>query len=428
MAKYDQLTNLPNRYLINHYLKEAICRCKSNNSKLAVMFLDLDRFKLANDTMGHEAGDQLLIDASNRLKQSVRKRDIIGRQGGDEFIIILEDIEQEEVTQIAKRLIDGFIPAFQLRKKEFFTSPSIGISMYPVDAVEKDELLKLADQAMYLAKELGKNNFQFYSSACNILQRKQLIETALNHAIKNNELSLKYQPQFDLNSSEIVGMEALLRWHHAELGEISPIEFIPIAEETRLIIPIGRWVLQTACQQIHTWQAHGYNPKKVAVNISSLQLQDPELVHFVREIIDHFQIQPSLIELEITESFMQNLAEAQHFLNVLKQLGVSISIDDFGTGYSSLSVINQLPIDRLKIDRTFIKDMLINPKTAILVKTIVEMGHNLHYDLIAEGIEHNEQAKALKELKCPVGQGYLYSPPISAEEIQVLLLQSTERQ
>ncbi|OAH59667.1 hypothetical protein AWH48_00750 [Domibacillus aminovorans] len=421
MAKYDNLTGLPNRYMLNECLDETIERCKQNNKELAIMFLDLDRFKIVNDTMGHHTGDLLLIEVSKRLRRSVREDDIVARQGGDEFIILLEDIDKDSVAQVAQRIIDEFVPPFTLNNKEFFTTTSIGISIFPNDGQNQVDIIKSADKAMYLAKERGKNNYQFYRVVSDTVNRKMMLEEGLRRAIEESELYLHYQPQIDLKTSEMVGIEALLRWDHPELGKVSPNEFIPIAEETGLIIPIGEWVLRAACKQNKTWQVEGYPPIKVAVNVSTYQLRSRDFLEYVKQVLQETGLQPEFLELEITESLMQNLMETRIIINKLKKIGVNIAIDDFGTGYSSLSVLNHLPIDVIKIDRTFINDMLTNSNTSALVKTMIEMGKNLNIKLVAEGIESEEQRIVLKDLKCQIGQGYLFSLPIPVEEMEKLL-------
>ncbi|MEB1808837.1 MAG: EAL domain-containing protein [Bacillaceae bacterium] len=418
MANYDALTGLPNRYMLLEHLEKVIKACKQKDVNLALLFIDLDRFKFVNDTMGHEAGDLLLIDVANLLKRCVRGDDLVARQSGDEFIILLKHISPAEVSGIAQRIIEEFEPAFLIKGKEFYTTPSIGVSMYPKDALSIEDLLRNADLAMYQAKERGKNNYQFYHSVYNTVNRKLLIENGLRNAINNNELYLVYQPQHDIITNKIVGTEALLRWKHPELGNVVPDEFIPIAENSGLILQIGKWVIETACFQNKAWQEIGHPPIKVGVNISSLQFKDPNFLSYIKEVLHRSKLAPSLLDLEITESCMQNIDETKLIIGQLKELGVSISIDDFGTGYSSLSVLNQLPIDRVKIDRSFIHDMLTHSKTASLVSAIIELGHNLEVELVAEGIEDVVQVTFLQDFNCQTGQGYLYSPPLDLKEIQ----------
>lgn len=424
MAYHDTLTGLPNRYLFNEYLKSGITRCEHNNHKLAVMFIDLDRFKQINDTLGHNIGDLLLQQAAKRLKQSVRQVDIVARQGGDEFIILLEDIQREDVQRIAQNILNLFVESFVLDGYEAYTSPSIGISLYPADGKNEVDLIKNADSAMYQAKNQGKNTYSFYNfiQDNNNLNRLTL-ENNLRKAIQNNELSLKFQPKVELESGNIIGTEALARWDHPEYGLISPSEFIPIAEETGLIIPLGTQVLEKACRQNKKWHEKGFTNLVIAVNISVLQFQKEDLVKTVTNILEKTKLNPNYLLLEITESVLQDVEESRIIINRLKTLGVRVSLDDFGTGYSSLSVLKHLPIHYLKIDKSFIDDIHTNEKN--IVKAIIEMGHNLNFKLVAEGIENEEQLSYLKQNGCQYGQGYLFSKPMNAKDIENLLTVTT---
>ncbi|MDC3417596.1 putative bifunctional diguanylate cyclase/phosphodiesterase [Aquibacillus salsiterrae] len=418
MANFDPLTKLPNRNVIINFLEDKFR--KQEQEKLAVMFIDLDHFKTVNDTMGHEAGDFLLVDVSKRLTNSVRTNDIVARQGGDEFIILVDNVDYEETKRIAERIVDSFDSPFLLRGNEFYTTPSIGISIYPDDATNKDDLIKAADNAMYQSKEIGKNTYQFYGDISTTLSRQLAIESGLRYALENHQMHLEFQPQIDLKTRNIVGIEALLRWEHPLLGNITPEEFIPIAENTGLIYKIGKWVLRTACAHNKAWQLNGYPPITIAVNLSPLQFKDPNFVSDVDNILLETELAPQYLELEITERHMQNIDLSRQVITTLKDLGVSISIDDFGTGYSSLSVLHQLPIDRMKIDQAFINDFHKNEKTSGLVKTITEMGRNLNFELVAEGIESEEQVTILKEYGCHIGQGYLFSYPLKLNQVEQL--------
>ena len=422
MAYHDALTKLPNRYKFNNSLINALKSCKAKKGTLAVMFIDLDRFKLVNDTMGHSYGDLILQQASNRLENCISKKDIVARYGGDEFIILMNNINEEGVAKIADLIIQKMSQPFTLDGYEIFTSPSIGISMYPEDGVDEETLIKNADSAMYLAKERGRNNYQFYSANLNESNLRQfMLETGLRKALENQEFILHYQPQIDLRTDEIVGLEALLRWNSPELGVVSPIEFIPLAEESGLIIPIGKWVLETACRQNKIWQDEGLTPIKVAVNISAKQFQDGQFVDTVLGVIEETHFEPAYLELEITESFMQNIDELNLILQQLKGMGVGVAVDDFGTGYCSLSILRDLPIDKIKIDQSFIRNMASDCATTALVKTIINMGHNLKFKVIAEGIEDSTQLSFLKDNECEFGQGYIFSKPLPADEIKGLL-------
>jgi diguanylate cyclase (GGDEF)-like protein len=418
LAFHDALTGLPNRYKLMEDLNHSIERCKAHNKELAVVFLDLDRFKFINDSKGHYTGDLLLKHVANRLLKLVREGDIVARHGGDEFIILLEDIEKSKIEEIVKSIHKSFTHPFLLGNDvEFFTSTSIGISLLSKDGDDGETLLINADIAMYRAKKRGKNSYQFYEHRLDNNERKIKLEQGLMKALDKNEFILHFQPQIELDTGERKGFEALLRWNHSEYGILSPLEFIPIAEDTRLIVPIGQWVVESACKQIKYWQNNGLTVYKIAVNVSVLQLQDSSFVEMIKCILHEYQISPQLLELEITESFMQDVKESFMILSQLKEIGVKLSIDDFGTGYSSLHVLSQLPIDYVKIDKSFIKEMTHNPKTAALVKVMMEMGANLGFELIAEGIENEEQAEFLNQIGCRFGQGYLYSPPLPADEI-----------
>lgn len=420
MAFYDALTGLPNRNKLRQHLNKLLTN--PGNQMLAVLFLDLDRFKIINDTKGHSTGDLLLQKVAKRLKSAVPSDGLVSRLGGDEFIILIEDIDKKKVTEIAKRILDAFHAPIEIDQQEFFVTPSIGISIYPTDGEDEETLIKYADTAMYLAKERGKNNFQFYSSNLDDLtSRKMEIENGLRKALEQNQLMLHYQPQVELATGKIVGVEALIRWKHHELGMISPSEFIPLAEETGLIVPLGKWVLREACEQNKAWQNSGLPPIPIAVNISVRQFQDEQFVDFIMNTLDQVGLDPHYLELEITESIMQNIEKSTIILNQLKELGVKLSIDDFGTGYSSLSYLKHLPIDKLKIDKSFVDDIIHHMNQGAIVKTIIDMGHNLQYTVIAEGIEKEEQVKFLRENSCKIGQGYFFSKPLPPEKMLELI-------
>lgn len=421
MAYHDALTGLPNRHMYNEYLETALDRCERNNQNLGVMFIDLDRFKFINDTLGHDAGDELLKLVSERLKESIRERDFVSRLGGDEFAVLLEQVNEEEIRKISTQIITAFSPPFTIKNKGFYITPSIGISLYPQDGQEKEILNSKADTAMYLAKKRGKNNFQFYiHEQGDSLDWSFMLEQKLKHAIENHEFYLEYQPKFNLRTETIYGVEALVRWKQPELGVISPIEFIPIAEEIGLIVPLGKWILQEAGKQHKKWLDAGIRIK-MAVNVSVKQFEDPCFVETVRQVLTENNLPAKSIGLEITESVMQNIQQSSMIIQEIKELGLKISIDDFGTGYSSLSVLSKLPIDNVKIDKSFIHESTTNSNAASLVKTIIEMGKNLNFDLIAEGIETKEQAEFLIRNECYFGQGFYYSPPLSAGEVEKLL-------
>ncbi|MDP4171901.1 MAG: EAL domain-containing protein, partial [Bacillota bacterium] len=417
MAYYDALTGLPNRNMFRKHLNEALNHPES--PMLAVLFLDLDRFKIINDTKGHTTGDYILQIVAKRLKNAVKDDGMVSRQGGDEFIILLDNVDKEKTVVVAQRILEEFSYPMEVNQQEFFVSPSLGISLAPSDGTDEETLIKHADTAMYLAKELGKNNFQFYTSKLQGLSSQKMeLENGLRKAIEQKQFILYYQPQIDLESGSMIGVEALIRWQHPNRGFISPGDFIPLAEETGLIVPIGKWVLKSACEQNKLWQENGMKTIPIAVNISVRQFQDDDFVESVTKILHETGLDPRFLELEITESIMQNIERSTVILNQLKELGVKISIDDFGTGYSSLSYLKHLPIDSIKIDKSFVDDIIDHSSQGAMVKTIIDMGHNLNFNVIAEGIEKPEQEAFLKENGCKVGQGYLYSRPLAAEQLQ----------
>ncbi|USB33950.1 GGDEF and EAL domain-containing protein [Paenibacillus sp. YPG26] len=422
MAYYDALTELPNRYKLREHLNHILNQAK--NEMLALLFLDLDRFKIINDTKGHMVGDLLLQKVAKRLEKAVQGEGLVSRQGGDEFIILLENCSKDEVTRTAKQLLIECSRPIEINRQEYFVTASIGISMYPADGADEETLIKHADTAMYLAKERGKNNYQFYSSDLNGLStRKMELENGLRRAIEQDEMVIYYQPQVELTTGELVGIEALLRWRHPQYGMISPLEFIPLAEETGLIVPLGKWVMRTACMQNKAWQDQGHPAIPVAVNISVRQMGEENFVDSITEVLNETGLDPQYLELEITESMVQNIEKSTLILRLLRLIGVRISIDDFGTGYSSLSILKHLPIDKIKIDKSFIDDIIHHSNQGAMVKTIIDMGINLNFKVIAEGIEKKEQIDFLIHNACNLGQGYYYSPPLPVEKMEVYLRQ-----
>ncbi|MGD6816644.1 EAL domain-containing protein [Metabacillus sp. 113a] len=422
MVYRDALTGLPNRLLFNDRLSSAIDQADETKHTLAVLFIDLDRFKNINDTLGHDSGDLLLIEVAARIQSAVGKSDTVCRQGGDEFIILFPHATSSEATKKAQKVIDLFHQSILVNGHELFVTPSIGIAMYPSDGKEIESLIKNADTAMYRVKEQGKNSFQFYAPIMNeLISKKMKLETGLRKALQQKELKVVYQPQVEVKTGKLIGAEALLRWHHPEWGLISPAEFIPIAEETGLIIPIGEWVLREACFQNKSWQNNGYPPLRIAVNISSLQFKQSNLVEKVSNILAHANLEPQYLELELTESIIQDSEHAVMKMQQLRDMGIHLSIDDFGTGYSSLSYLKTFPINTLKIDQTFTRNIYTDPKDASLVDTIINMAHNLNLKVIAEGVETEEQLHFLQKKQCNEAQGYYFSRPIPPEEMQVLL-------
>ena len=427
MAHHDALTDLPNRNLFLDRLQQSLTRARWHNRLVAVMFLDLDRFKNINDTLGHNIGDQLLLQLSERLSKSVRDGDTIGRFGGDEFAILLDDIDSDShISSLAQKLLDTLASPFKINKQELFVTASIGVSIFPNDGEDSDTLLRNADVAMYRAKDLGKNNYQFYSNdlSARIFERLTL-ETHLRHALERNEFVLYYQPQIDTRDNKITGVEALLRWQHPELGLVTPNNFVPLLEETGLIETVGHWALETACRQSRTWHDDGWSYLHFAVNISSRQFNNPDFISSVHDIITTTGINPEFLELELTESMlMRNASATINALHSLNVLGVRFAIDDFGTGYSSLSYLRRFPIDTIKIDRSFIHDVTDNPDDAAIASAIIVMAQNLSLNVIAEGVENQKQLDFLSSRNCYYLQGNLFSRPLSAEEMTAFLLKS----
>ncbi|MCL6604428.1 MAG: DUF4084 domain-containing protein [Paenibacillus sp.] len=424
LAYYDELTGLPNRAKFHERLHKQIKFAESNNSLLAVLFLDLDRFKLINDTMGHGFGDLFLKEVAKRLDGITELKGMVYRLGGDEFCLIVNQTTQEKVSALAQLIIDELSLPIILKKGEYFTSPSIGVSLYPNDGFHPDELIRLADIAMYKAKKYGGNNCQYYSSTLDDENYNKLkLDKELRKAIENNEFVIYYQPKVNLRTGQIIGLEALLRWEHPKRGLVPPMEFIPIAEETGLIVPIGRWVLEEACLQLKKWQGDKLSELTIAVNISPRQFRDKNLVQNISEILNETGLDAQCLEIEVTETVMQNIQETSLLLQELKSLGVQISIDDFGTGYSSLSYLKHLPIDYLKIDKSFVNDITTCSKDEAIVQTIVDMGHHLKINIVAEGIENEQQLRSLVKLRCNVGQGYYFSKPLPPSQVEQLFNQ-----
>ncbi|MHB8622021.1 MAG: EAL domain-containing protein [Sulfuricaulis sp.] len=424
LAHYDSLTDLPNRILLQDRLNHAMREADRNERLVAVMFLDLDHFKTINDTLGHDIGDALLKSVAKRLAICLRPGDIVSRVGGDEFTIALANVAHvDDVTRVAKKVLDQFIAPFRIAGRDLFISPSIGITLYPLDEKDVASLLKDADNAMYRAKELGRNQYQFYTPELNTRAARRLeLETELRQAIERQQFILNYQPLVDMKTGKIRGMEALLRWQHPVFGLVAPLDFIPLAEETGLIVPIGEWVVKTACAQIKAWHDQGFPILQVAVNLSSKQLRDKNLVNVVKQALATAGLESRYLDLELTESvLMQDMELAATILKELKAMGVSFSLDDFGTGYSSLSYLKRFPIDYLKIDRSFVHDMTKDSFGVGLVQAIIAMANVLKIKVIAEGVETQEQLVMLRRLGCDITQGYYCSKPLAVEAFTELL-------
>ncbi len=420
LAFYDQLTGLPNRVLMQDRLSQMTSCAKRSDSKIGLLFLDIDHFKRINDTFGHDTGDQLLNVVAKRLQRVLRDCDTVCRIGGDEFVVLVDNIStRNSAAMIACKILEALAHVTVLRGKEIYTSTSIGISIFPEDGADPDSLLKNADIAMYQAKESGRNTYRFYSSEMNSKALELLLlANDLRKALEKNEFYLNYQPLINLSEGRITGMEALLRWQHADFGKILPDQFIPLAEETGLILSIGQWVLAKACQQTREIQLRCNIPLRVAVNLSTKQFQDPNLLSYIKDILNDTGLAAEDLELEITESIlMENVEKAQQILHQLQAMGVTIAIDDFGTGYSSLSYLRIFPIDRLKIDKTFIQRITTHPDDAAITKAIIVMGHSIGVKIVAEGIEQKEEMTYLQENNCDEAQGFYFSHPLTPETL-----------
>jgi diguanylate cyclase (GGDEF)-like protein len=424
LAYHDGLTALPNRSLFNKLLSQAISQAQRYDRQLAVAFIDLDRFKQINDTLGHEAGDQLLKEVANRLKACLRASDTVARLGGDEFVVLLTELSEDQyAATVAQKIITVIAKPFVLMGQDFRVTASIGISTYPKDGRDEQTLTKNADIAMYQAKEDGKNTFQFYSEKLNANSLERLaLESSLRHALERSEFRLYYQAKRDIATGQITGMEALLRWQHPDLGMVAPMQFIPVAEETGLIVPIGKWVLQTACLQNVAWQKAGLPRLKIAVNLTARQFSDEHLLRDIAAILKSTGMEASLLELEIHESLLiQDIEKTLRILTDLKTMGLKIAIDDFGTGYSSLATLQRFPLDTIKIDRSYIRGIATQGEDTSLTEAIIAMGNSLSLTVVAQGVETKEQADFLREHACDEFQGFYFNKPMSARQFTELL-------
>jgi diguanylate cyclase (GGDEF)-like protein len=417
---------LPNRLLLSDRISQAISLARRQRRPLAVLFLDLDRFKTINDSLGHAAGDSLLQSVSKRLLASIRRSDTVSRQGGDEFVILLSEITHpEDAATSARQILQSLSAPHSIGGQDLHVLGSIGISLYPEDGEDAETLIKSADTAMYHAKENGRNTFQFFKQEMNLKAvDRQLLESSLNRALEREEFLLHYQPKVNLKSGAITGAEALLRWQHPERGLTFPDHFVPIAEECGLIVQIGRWVLRESCRQAREWQDAGLPCKRVSVNVSAVEFRDKGFVEGVRAILAETGLEPCYLDLELTEGvLMDDVESTASVLQALKAMGVHLAVDDFGTGYSSLSYLRQFPIDVLKIDQSFIQQISADPYDSAIVSAIIDMGKNLNQRVIAEGVETHEQLAFLQARRCEEGQGYLFSRPVAATQFAQLLQQ-----
>ncbi|MEM7593631.1 MAG: EAL domain-containing protein [Cyanobacteria bacterium P01_A01_bin.83] len=426
-AFHDSLTNLPNRTLFDRELAQALSQVESTNKSLAVMFLDLDRFKTINDTLGHAVGDLLLKNVVERLKKCVRQQDIIARWGGDEFTLLLPQINSRaDATAIAKRILEALKPGFNIDKHYLHITSSIGIAVFPEDGQDAETLLKNADVALYWVKEKGRNDYHHYTSRLNSQAHQLLdLENYLHHALDQQEFTLYYQPIIEVSTNKIVKMEALLRWQNPHFGIITPDLFIPLAEENGLIVEIGAWVLKTACQQTKTWQNMGLPDLIVSVNLSARQFYNNDLVQTVTDILAHTELSPDSLELEITETAtMRNTNLAKQILYQLNDMGISLSMDDFGTGYSSLSYLKDFPFSTIKIDRSFVKDLSVDSSNLAIINAITTLGAGMNLQIVAEGVESEQLKNLLETMNCNYMQGYFISLPLPADQATELLLRS----
>ena len=430
LAYHDGLTSLPNRSLFSKLLAHSIGQAHRYNRQLAVLFLDIDYFKRINDNLGHEAGDKLLQEVAARLQAALRSSDTVARLGGDEFVVLLPQLDEEKYAEsVAQKILSGVSKPINLNGQEIRVTASIGISTYPQDGLDEQTLNKNADIAMYQVKQQGRNNFQFYSEKLSSDSLERLtLEASLRHALEHKEFQLYYQAKRDISSGLITGMEALLRWHHPDLGMVAPMRFIPVAEEMGLIIPIGKWVLKTACQQNVAWQQQGLPHLNMAVNLTTRQFFDESLLPDIAEILESTGMEAQLLELEISESLlMHDVKKTLQVLTGLKSLGVRIAVDDFGTGYSSLSALKQFPLDSIKIDRSFIRDVSSVTEDKALTAAIIAMGRTLSLTVVAQGVETKEQADFLRDHACDEFQGFYFNKPVPANQFTELLQTQSAR-
>ncbi len=423
-AQHDVVTNLPNRLLLNDRITQSIALVRRYNKSIAVIFLDLDRFKYINDSLGHAVGDKLLQSVSKRLLASVRASDTVSRQGGDEFVILLSEITHpEDAATSAKKILLSLSAPHFIEGRDLDIAGSIGISIYPEDGGDAETLIMNADTAMYHAKDMGRNNFQFFKAEMNLKAvERQSVEGHLHRALERGEFLLHYQPKVNLETGEITGAEALIRWQQPERGLLPPAQFVSIAEDCGLIVQIGRWVLREACRQARAWQNAGLPPLSIAVNVSAVEFRDKGFVQGVRAILSETGLEARYLELELTEGVLMEDADSTALvLQELKMMGVHLAVDDFGTGYSSLSYLRQFPIDVLKIDQSFVHQITADPEVSSIVSAIIHMGKSLKHLVVAEGIETQEQRSYLQTQRCTEGQGYLFSRPLAAAQFAHLL-------
>ena len=418
LATHDALTGLPNRTLLGDRIERVLADADRSGGCFAILFIDLDRFKVVNDSAGHHVGDTLLRAMAHRIHGCLRRNDTLARLGGDEFVVLLKDLDRpESAADMARKILAALKPAFRIEPHELHMSATVGISVYPGDGTTVEALLTNADAAMYHAKQSGRNGYKFFAPAMNAFAHERLeLESGLRHALQEGQFELHYQPKVDIDSNEVVSLEALVRWRHPTRGMVGPNAFIPIAEESGLIGPLGEWVLRTACAQNRAWQDAGLKPMRVAVNVSAKQFRHGKLLELVRGVLDETRLEARYLEIELTEStVMSNAEESVGILESLSAMGVHIAIDDFGTGYSSLAYLKRLPLDVLKVDRSFVTDLARSQDDVSIVQAVISMAHSLRLKVIAEGVESGEQLDRLKALGCDQFQGFYYSTPVDAE-------------
>jgi diguanylate cyclase (GGDEF)-like protein len=431
LAQFDALTGLPNRALLADRFSQMIVQARRHDKPLGVLFIDLDDFKLVNDSLGHAGGDDLLKDVALRLQASVRPGDTVARISGDEFAVVLADLARvDDAAIVAQKIINQLATPFRVGGRELFVTASIGIAASPSDGADAEALLGAADAAMYRAKQAGRNGYQFFTADINQRTRARAqLGSELRRALERGEFVLAYQPKFDLRTGVACAAEALLRWRHPERGVVSPAEFIPVLEETGLIVPVGEWVLEQVCRDLKAWEAAGIALIPVAVNLSARQFRHSDLDERIRAVLRKHGVDPRLIELEVTESqVMQDPEHANRMMRALSRDGIRVAIDDFGTGYSSLSYLTRFPVAALKIDRSFVADVLDDPADATIVRTIVDMAHTLGFIVVAEGVETEAQAAFLRGLGCEQAQGYHFAKPMPEAELRVLLSSRADKQ
>lgn len=429
-AHHDALTGLPNRILFDDRLKQSIEKAKRNNEKFAVFFVDLDRFKQINDSLGHKVGDKVLQEVSSRINSVIRNEDTLSRLGGDEFTILMNGLRNpQDASILAQKILDVLSEPIRCENQDLYVSSSVGISLYPQDGTDAQNLLKYADAAMYKAKDEGRNNFQFYSAEMTELAFKHVaMETSLREALVNEEFMVYYQPQINGKTGELTGMEALVRWKHPTLGLLHPITFIPLAEETGLVIALDQWVMKTAMSQIVRWYEQGYTPGKVALNLSVKQLNQKDFISMLEQLLKETGCKPEWIELEVTESqIMTNPEEAIKILQKISDMGIHLAVDDFGTGYSSLSYLKRLPIDKLKIDQSFIRELPSDDEDVSITKAVIALSKSLNLRVIAEGVELKEQRDFLVKNGCNSIQGFFYAKPMSASSLEKFFIKKKKQ-